>query len=416
MNAAYPSIGFPYSRKAAFVLVAGLVAVFATISAHAQTFTQIYDFQGGTDGGDPVAGLTVDSEGNLYGTTEAGGSGPCADFFIAGCGVVFRLSKDGQFTTLYQFQGGTDGSAPYAGVTRDAKGNLYGTTFAGGGTHCVFAPEVGCGTIFKLDSRGSETVLYRFSGGSDGAGPAANLYLDAEGNLWGTTELGGIFTNPLCSSGGCGTLFRLDRNHTLHSRPFQGPPNEGSAPLGGLVADPRGNIYGTTYQGGPFNGGTLFKISPTRKLTTLHIFNIAAGDAGNPTGLLISGGKLYGPGASGGADQGGAIYQVDLSGEHLLYSFGEGNDESILFAQGTLARASDGTLYGTTSLGFLGDFDGEVYALDATGNFTEVHKFLGAPDGDTPKAGVIRDAAGNIYGTTERGGVFHAGTIFKVTP
>jgi uncharacterized repeat protein (TIGR03803 family) len=416
MNPTYPPVKCPCRKKSVSVLVAALVALIATVSARAQTFTKLYNFQGGADGGDPVAGLILDSEGNLYGTTQAGGSGPCEDFFIQGCGVVFKLSKTGQFTTLYKFQGGADGAAPHAGVIRDAQGNLYGTTSGGGGTDCTFGLAKGCGTIFTIDTAGNETVLYRFSGGLGGADPEASLYRDADGNLWGTTQLGGIFTNRECSSG-CGTLFRLDRKSQLLSRPFQGPPNDGSFPLAGLVADARGNLYGTTLAGGTNSSGILFKISPTNQLTTLHRFNSAIGDAGNPTGLLVSGGKLYGPGASGGADQGGgAIYEVDLSGERVLYSLGPGNDGSVLFASGTLAREDEGTLYGTTRLGFLGEFFGEFYKLDAAGNFEVLHQFLGSPDGDTPMAGVIRDPAGNIYWTTERGGDFRAGTIFRFTP
>jgi uncharacterized repeat protein (TIGR03803 family) len=416
MTSPRPLICSPCRKKPVFVLVAALTAVFSTVLVQAQTFTKLYDFQGAADGGDPIAGLTLDSEGNLYGTTEAGGSGPCNDFFIHGCGVVYKLSQTGQFTTLYKFQGGTDGAAPHAGVNRDTQGNLYGTTSGGGGADCTFGLANGCGTIFKIDAAGNETVLYRFSGGLDGADPEAGLYLDAGGNLWGTTRLGGILTNGQCSSG-CGTLFRLNRNGQLLSRPFQGPPNEGAFPQAGLVADAQGNLFGTTYAGGTNSSGILFKISPTKKLTTLHFFNVALGDAGSPTGLLVSGGKLYGPGASGGADQGGgAIYEVDVSGERVLYSFGPGNDESVLFASGTLARENDGTLYGTTRLGFLGEFFGELYKLDAAGNLEVLHQFLGTPDGDTPAAGVIRDAAGNIYWTTERGGTFNAGTIFKFTP
>jgi uncharacterized repeat protein (TIGR03803 family) len=398
------------------VLLVVLTAVLTAASASAQTFAQLYDFKGGADGANPVSGLTLGSDGSLYGTTETGGSGPCIDTFHNGCGVVFKLSKSGRFTTIYQFQGGTDGAAPDAGVILDSHGNVFGTTFAGGGGDCKFALAGGCGTIFKIDASGKETVLYRFGGGLDGGGPHGTLNQDAGGNLWGTTELGGIFTNRQCSSAGCGTLFRLDRNGNLLSRAFQGPPNDGATPLAGLVADPNGTFYGTAYQGGTNSSGILFKVSPTRKLTVLHYFNGAAGDASNPTGLIISGGKIYGSAVSGGADQGGAVYEVDLSGEHLLYSFGEGNDESVVFAQGLLARESDGTLYGTTTLGFLEEDNGKLYKLDAAGNFEVVHQFFGQPDGSEPDAGVIRDAAGNIYGTTELGGASNAGTIFKFTP
>lgn len=397
-------------------LAAAFAFLFATTSAHAQTFNQLYDFQGKADGGNPVAGLTVDSEGNLYGTTEAGGRGTCKGNFLSGCGVVFKLSTTGELTAIYQFQGGTDGADPRGGVIRDARGNLYGTTFAGGGATCAFAPAGGCGTIFKIDANGNETVLYRFSGGPDGAGPSASLYQDAQGTLWGTAELGGIVTNPQCSGAGCGTIFRLGRTGKFFSRAFQGPPNDGASPAAALVADPHGNLYGTTLEGGPNFVGILFKISPTEKLTIVHEFDITNGDAGFPTGLLVSGGKLYGVGSAGGANQGGAVYDLDLSGERVLYNFPEGNDQSILFASGTLARETDGSLYGTVSFGFQDENFGELYKLDAAGNFTVSHEFLGNPDGASPQAGVIRDAAGNIYGTTQKGGAFDAGTIFKLIP
>jgi uncharacterized repeat protein (TIGR03803 family) len=197
----------------------------------------LYSFTGQA-GANPYGSLLLDSKGNVYGTASFGGS------FSAG--IVFKVDPTGTETVLYSFTGGTDGGYPEAGLIRDAKGNLYGTTSSGGSS--------GAGTVFKLDPSGTETVLYNFTGGADGANPAwGTLLRDSAGNLYGTTSQGG--------ASDFGVVFKVDttgKETVLHA--FSG--RDGKTPYGTLVRDKAGNLYGTTYEGGAFGGGVVFKIAP----------------------------------------------------------------------------------------------------------------------------------------------------------
>jgi uncharacterized repeat protein (TIGR03803 family) len=146
--------------------------------------TVLHSFQGGTDGGTPKAGVIRDSAGNLYGTTFSGGAtGATGGIGGAGCGVVFKVSATGRETVLHTFAGGTDGCNPFAGVVRDSAGNLYGTTSYGGAS-----VGTGAGVVFKVTATGQETVLYSFTGGADGAYPVGGVIFDSAGNLYGTTS------------------------------------------------------------------------------------------------------------------------------------------------------------------------------------------------------------------------------------
>jgi len=189
--------------------------------------------------------------GNFYGTTAGGGSNGCLSGI--GCGTVFRLEINGTVTILYNFSDGADGNSPNAGLIRDAHGNFYGTTSYGGDFTCDF---LGCGTVFKLDRTGKLTVLHTFAG-PEGAGPRDGLVMDSSGNLYGTTNVGGA---PTCY---CGTVYQVDATGNLtvlHA--FTGTPDDGYSPLGALVRDPAGNLFGTTYFGGTGNLGTVFKLTP----------------------------------------------------------------------------------------------------------------------------------------------------------
>jgi uncharacterized repeat protein (TIGR03803 family) len=312
----------------------------------------LYSF-GGKNGGYPLAGLFRDSAGNFYGTTTGGGAN-CYGMGYPGCGTVFKLSKTGKETLLYSFAGtpdgytheallvggdgslygttllggasggygtvfkldkvgqdtilhtftgppggGGDGADPYAGVIRDAAGNLYGVTDAGG-AYC-------CGVVYEIDTTGTETLLYSFTGFSDGDGPLSVLLLDSAGNLYGTTKAGG---NEQCGGSGCGVVFELSpqpgRSWTesvLYV--FCSLPNcaDGEKPLAGpLVRDAAGNLYGTTFFGGTADDGVVFKLDGSGKETVLHSFTGGA-DGGFPwAGLTMdSAGNLYG-GATGGGD------------------------------------------------------------------------------------------------------------------
>jgi len=169
--------------------------------------TGSYSFTGGADGGYPYYGaLLRDGAGNLYGTAAYGGSGSCSGP-PAGCGVVFKVDKTGKETVLHSLAGSpTDGANPFGGLVRDTAGNLYGTTYNGGSVSCSSGGITGCGVVFKLDTAGNETVLYRFTGGANGANPQAGLILDAAGNLYGTTVYGGDLG---CAGLGCGVVFKI---------------------------------------------------------------------------------------------------------------------------------------------------------------------------------------------------------------
>ena len=240
--------------------------------------TVLHSFAGGSDGAYPFAGLIADKSGNLYGTTSGGGGTGCSGF---GCGTVFKLSADGTETVLYAFKGGSDGEDPQLSLTLDEAGNLYGATLeGGGGTGCL--GSFGCGIVFKLTADGQETILHAFTGGSDGAYPAGELVLDANGNAYGSASEGG---SNQCNGGGCGILFRiaLDGAETIL---YTFCDCEGGAlPGGTLVLDGAGNLYGTAGGGG--NGyGTVFKFTPDSIETALYTFQGPPNDGAFPDGLI----------------------------------------------------------------------------------------------------------------------------------
>jgi len=224
--------------------------------------TVLHNFAGGTtDGGYPFAGLIMDGKGNLYGDTFEGGAG--YDHCGFGCGALFKLDTSGKETVLYSFTGGSDGAYLYAGVIRDAKGNLYGAT----GEAACFGSYHSCGTVFKLNNRGKLTVLYSFTGGSDGRSSVGGVIRDAKGNLYGTTNAGGDLT---CGPpAGCGVVFKLTKagkETVLYS--FTGG-SDGATPEAGLIQDRNGNLYGTAFYGGGSTNcvgflscGTVWKLTP----------------------------------------------------------------------------------------------------------------------------------------------------------
>ena len=317
--------------------------------------TILHAFTGGTDGGVPKGGLIRDSSGFFYGTTSSGGTG-----LFGGNGVVFKLKGTAE-TVLYTFMG-PDGSHPNAGLVRDKLGNLYGTTTNGGTASC------GCGTVFKIDTTGKETVLYSFTGGADGKFPEAPLILDATGNLYGTASEGGI-VNCDNLTDGCGVIFEVTPSGTekvLYS--FTGG-SDGGSPLGGLIRDTSGNLYGTTFLAGDVSSscalnhgcGTLYKLSKSGLISVLYTFTNGA-DGANPMGELV--------------------------------------------------RDSAGNLYGTTKLGGLGF--GVVFKVAAAGGETALYSFTGSGDGAGPQAGLVLDSTGNLYGTTAFGGTASEGVVFRI--
>ena len=374
------------------------VCVALASPALAQTLRTLYRFTGGADGSNSYGGLIADAEGNLYGTTAWGGSSYCESGL--GCGTVFKLDRAGKETVVYSFTGGTDGATPYAGLISDAEGNLYGTTAYGGSSNY--------GTVFRLDATGKQTVLHSFNG-ADGAGVYAGLIRDAERNLYGTTFSGGEF--------GMGTVFKLDAagNETvLHS--FKGA--DGENPYADLIRDAKGNLYGTTENGGASGYGTVFKLDAAGNETVLHSFKGADGEY--PTAPLIrdAEGNLYGTTGAGGASNWGTVFKLDAAGNETVlhsFNFADGGDPF----GGRLIRDARGNLYGTTAQGGV-SYNGTVFKLDPTGDLTVLYSFTGRRDGGILCAGLIRDAEGNFYSTTFGGGVpggfggYGKGTIFKI--
>jgi len=323
-----------------------------TQNGGAWTETVLHVFKGHNqnDGSSPSGSLIADSAGNLYGVTGYGGSGPCVLFGTAtGCGTVFELTppktKGGKWTekVLYNFKGGNDGDLPTGPLVFDSAGNLYGATEFGGGkgTTCDVFYGGNCGTVFKLSpptikgGKWTENVLHRFAGigtgkqYGDGAAPNAGLVLDGKGTIYGTTEFGGDGTG-VCQEGsgfdGCGTVFVLKPtirkdvgwDETVPHR-FQGRPNDGSGPFGGLVLGSLGQLYGTTRGGGSHEDGLVFELKPpsakggTWTEGFLHVFTGGSDGSGTLAGLRRgSGSNLYGTSA-GGSTAGGLIFLLKPS-------------------------------------------------------------------------------------------------------
>jgi uncharacterized repeat protein (TIGR03803 family) len=393
--------------------------------AAARKFTTLYRFTGGTDGGGPLARVIGDGTGNLYGTTTLPST-------------VFKLDTHGKETVLHGFHGSSDGFEPIAGLLRDGQGNLYGTTFDGGIGNCDFGS--GCGTVFRVSPTGKETVLYEFTGGADGGNPAGGLVSDEAGNLYGTTTIGGP-VRTCNDSAGCGVVFKLSKKGketVLHK--FASYPTDGAYPWGDLIRDAAGNLYGTANSGGTFGPGMVFKIDKQGNETMLHAF-YGSGDGGFPYGGLVrdAKGNLYGATFSGGILKGncsntgagcGTVFKIDANGqETVLHEFTGGADGANPYYVDLVLDAA-GNLYGTTYYG--GDLScmndlqpgcGVVFKLDQKGKETVLHRFATGEDGGNPRAGLLRDAKGNLYGTTFLGGLtsgcFNSkgcGTVFKVTP
>jgi len=377
--------------------LAGLLAlVFTSASAApAQTFSLVYQFRSGTGGINPYAGVVRDATGNLFGTTYNDGA------FASG--TVFTINPAGKEKVLHSFnQTQGDGAFPWYGtLARDASGNLYGTTYLGG-----TASQLCCGTVFKVTASGKEAVLYTFTGiGGDGF-PQSGVVRDSSGNLYGMTPNGG--------TSNAGTVFKLDptgKKTVLHS--FTGS-NDGGFPVAGLVLDATGNLYGTT-QGGSSIAGTVFKLDSNGKMTVLYTFT-GSNDGGTPKAGVIrdAHGNLYGTTNLGGTDGVGTVFKVTAQGqETVLHNFTGGSDGWLPFGGG-LVRDSAGNLYGTTPQGGSNDF-GVVFKIDTKGNETILHTFSGS-DGKIPYGTLILDKAGNLYGTTYQGGAYGGGVVFKIAP
>jgi uncharacterized repeat protein (TIGR03803 family) len=347
--------------------------------ASAQTASTIWSFSG-TDGDFPVAPVIFDSTGAIYGATSVGGPGKF--------GTVFQLeppqSPGGAWTEniLYSLQGGFDGQQP-GDVVFGPKGVLFSTSYLGGSNNCY----MGCGTVFELTppSNGGEwthTIIYDFLGGADGQAPG-NLKVGPGPALYGVTPSGGPPAPPKCKDFGCGTVFQMTlqggvwTKTILHT--FSGS-TDGTGPNADIVFDSRGNIYGTTYNGGNSNYGIVFELTPAQ----------------------VSGGAWT---------------------ETILHTFTGASDGG--YPIGGLTVGPDGTIYGTGSYSGTANDSGTAFELTpptngGTWTYTVLHSFAGGSDGATPATTMALDPAGNLYGTTWNGGssacYLGCGTIFRLSP
>ena len=414
------------------------------------TETILHMFTGDiNDGEDPHGSLTFDAAGNLYGTAAYGGNTNCKDTVGNGCGVVFQLTPSGGSWTenvLYKFVGApADGFAPRGGVVLDANGNVYGTTSEGGVVIAQTA-DYGSGSVFKLTPSGgtwTESSVFLFPHG-DALTPSSGLISDSAGNLYGTTFYGGAF--------GYGTVFELSpagagkwTSTVLYN--FGRLPNkaDGNGPIGGLTLDQSGNLYGTTEFGGAYSEGTVFELSFLNgkwKEKVLHSFNF--NEPYIPLGGVIfdSAGNLYGTTSAGGSFAGGcliyngcgSVFELTPSGQgswtlKVLYLFAGGTTDGWAPFAG-LVFDTAGNLYGTTLAGAGININcggsqlgcGTVFKLSPNGGtWTEsiILQFDGL-DGFFPQAPLVFDKSGNLYGTAALGGgrcfANNCGSVFQLVP
>lgn len=356
-----------------FVVIATMMTI-ATAAFAVDKQSTLYGFKGKADGGNPYSGLIADSAGNLYGTTYDGGIS-CPS--LKTCGTVFELSpsSSGSWTetVLYSFTGGADGAAPEAGLVFDTHGNLFGTAYAGGGST---ACEVGCGTIFELSPSSSgwtETTLYQFQGGTaDGQYPLGSLTFDASGNLFGTAFLGG--------ANGGGTLYELSPNSTggwTKTTIYNFTFNQGIYPQNGVIMDSAGNLYGTLSQGGSSAGdcsnggcGTVFRLSKTSTGWRFGLLYMFE----SPGGLQPHAGLVF--------DAAGNLYGANFYGGK------------------TTCTETCGTVFELSP------------ATQGQWKFSLLHSFTGGSDGSHPPSTLIIDSAGNLYGTS----FGPPSTVFRISP
>jgi uncharacterized repeat protein (TIGR03803 family) len=389
-------------RKTRTSMAAGATLVsmiFIPLEAAQASQEQIlYSFSGGADGQQPWAGVVRDDSGNTYGVaTFAGSNENCGP---SGCGTVFKLTSDGTFSVIHNFNS-DDGANPASDLIRDADtGDLYGTTLGGG--------SGGAGTIFKLTQGGTLTTLHAFNG-TDGFNPEGRLVRDNKGNLYGTAYGGGANNK--------GVVYKLSAKgklKLLHS--FAGGANDGWNPTnGGLAMDRDGTLYGMTQFGGTNDYGIIFRIARDGTFTLMHSF-IGGNDGRYPaTGLITDkSGNVYGTTQGGGGNNSctygcGTVFKMTPGGTvTVLHAFQGGSDGANPLSQ--LLRTKSGTLYGTTNDGS----KGTVFKLKPDGTEKILHTFGGAGDGFEPLGGLARDADGNVYGTTDLGGANGLGTVYML--
>ncbi len=378
-----PFLAF-FARSGAFTV---LLCALIPLAARAQTFTTLTNLTG-TNGANPLfATLLQGPDGNLYGTTSAGG--------VHAHGTVFKISRAGTLTTLYSFcalSNCADGSAPYAGLILGTDGNFYGTTESGGAHR-------NNGTIFKITPKGVLTTLHSFNS-TDGANPYAPLMQASDGNFYGTTESGGAHI--------LGTIFKITPAGTLTTL-HSFDSTDGSSPEAHLIQAGDGNFYGTTYNGGTEGYGTVFKMTPTGTLTTLHVFSDADGRAITAGLVQAADGNFYGSTTLGGPNGYGSVFSMTPAGTvTILHSFNATDGAT----PNELVVATDGNIYGTTISGGT-NIDGTIFEVTPQGAFNTLHTFAGS-DGADSFAGLVQATDGKFYGSTRVGGSKNDGVIFRL--
>jgi uncharacterized repeat protein (TIGR03803 family) len=367
-------------------LFAGSVFALVPDGAGGFRYQELHAFQG-PDGAQPLAGLFLGSDGNLYGTTGfEGGSG--------GNGTVFRMDLAGDVTTLHVFTG-PDGAQPHGSLIQGADGNFYGTTSRGGTSNL--------GTVYRVDGAGNFVSLHSFSG-SDGAKPWGSLYRDAGGNLYGSTSEGG--------ANNVGVLFKLDSNGALtvlHS--FSYDPSDGVAPASGLVLGPDGNLYGTAAGGGFYGDGLIYRLVLPNTFEAVRSLQGSSDGSGPISELADAGdGTLIGTAVEGGPTNNGTVFRVSPSGAFSVLHTFVGTDGTAPSASVTVDPA--GNLYSSASFG--GPYyTGLLFQIDSSGTESTLHAFV--PEGVSPYGPLLQGSDGMLYGTTLSSPTGW-GSVFQLAP
>jgi len=385
-----------------------IACVFLVAPCQAQSFQLLHSFTGGEGGAEPWAGVTLDRAGNIYGTTTNGGNE---------YGDVFKLSQVGSawvLTPLHDFEGDTDGAGPYSTLRIGPDGGIYGTTEAGGITDDC------CGTVFKLSPPATvcktsvcpwvETILYRFQGGNDGSGAYGGITFDQAGNIYGTTGEGG---GTGCTGPGCGTVYKLTNSQGQWTESVLyrfGGNGDGANPLSTVIMDQAGNLYGTTSGGGSAGFGAVYELSPAGSGWSERIlYSFQNGSDGRkPAGGLVmdAAGNLYGDTYYGGSGNGGTVYELVASGGDWTFNllYSFTTHQNNGGPWATLVIDSAGSLYGTTYAAGVGD--GSVFKLTpSNGSWIETDLVdFEHTNGSVSYGSVALDPSGNIYGVAFNGG------------
>jgi uncharacterized repeat protein (TIGR03803 family) len=398
-----------------------LICASALLTASAQTFTTLTNFEDYPTGAAPLYVTLVQGlDGNFYGTTAGGGIDAYDE------GTVFRVTPEGTLTTLYSFCSeadcNTNGYFPFSGLALGKDGNFYGTT-RNGGTSGLNCPAGDCGTVFRITPEGILSTLYSFTGNDDGSGSISPLILGRDGNFYGTTPNGGAY--------GYGTLFKITATGLLTTL-YSFSETDGYVTAGALLQGSDGNFYGTIYYSPiTFVRGSVYRITPAGTYTTLYKFCSLSdcADGSYPDSGLIQGtdGNLYGTTAFGGnpitcVSSGGCgtVFRLTLQGTlTTLHSFTGPDGQYIV---DPVIQATDGNFYGMSLTGGTGTCVyngipgcGTIYQITPAGVLTTLHYFTKTDSGNTDYGGLLQGTNGILYGTTEYGGIYEYGTVFSLS-